>query len=378
MNKQPPLEWAHIVQDALLKHDAVPLFGKAPAFPWEEFNVLLARTFKRDDFSVRPSETKWRSSDKLFEGLGEVRLLHLVLTPLEGSLCWAMSQEDIGKLMAYFLTETAKCPPIKDEDLLDGFQRFIAAEVIYAIDNLRALRELTPRISGNSEAPQGDHLTTDITITIKETSSWGRLFISPQLLESWRKHFANFPAPFDPEKLAKMEIDLGIVIGKTEIPYEQWENAKEGDILLLDECTLDPNEMRGPVSITVNGQSLLPGSLSENKVTILSQEIEMAPPQEEEEKEEEKAVEEEPPKEDPIAETTPAEEEKEEPVEENEFEEDPLEETQEEAPAAAETEETPIEETPPTAEAEAKEEEEEDFDFEDDDFDFEEDDDDWD
>lgn len=265
-----PFDWVKSVEASLLQSDNIPLFGGAPAFPWKEFNHLLSRTLEREDLKIEPSELRWRSSHELLAGVGEnPKILNFVISPLEGPLCWAISEGDLIRLSAYLFSDAAVEAPFQDHDFLQGFHHFLAAEAMYAIDNLRFLQKLTPRLSENTEVLQTEALCQDVHITIQGKPLWGRLLISSPFLESWKEQFAPYkPTRLSANFLTGFDVNVAIQLGACDLNQEILNALKPGDFLLLDECTIDPETFQGSVKVTSNGFPAFSGVLKEGSVTL--------------------------------------------------------------------------------------------------------------
>src|ERR1700719_3058778 len=102
-------DWIKQIPSAVLHLDEIPLFGTAPSFPWNQFSSEMANTYQIESLSVQPMEMQWRTADQLLAGLpGTLIPLYFHFTPLEGNLCWVMSQTDVDALMYSMLTKQPK------------------------------------------------------------------------------------------------------------------------------------------------------------------------------------------------------------------------------------------------------------------------------
>lgn len=254
-----PYDWTKIIEASLLESDEIPMLGKAPSFPWEEFSLILAKLTERSDLKIKPSDLDWRNASELLFGVGEnPKILNFSLSPLEGEIYWAISESDLVHLSSLILTDSQTAPLFQDPDFLDGFHFFLATETLFTIDNLRFLEELTPRFSETKAPPSTDCLCTDISITLKESSLSGRLLISKTFVQSWRQYFSSHkPKKLPRELLPKLYANVGAEVARTEISLEQWSKVNPGDFLVLDSCSLNPKTKQGYVTITINGSPTL-------------------------------------------------------------------------------------------------------------------------
>jgi flagellar motor switch protein FliN/FliY len=284
--EKEPYNWAKTVESALLQRDDIPMLGGAPTFPWKELSVILSRIFDRENLQVEPSELHWRSAGELLSGMGKnPKILHFVVTPLEGQLCWIMAEPDLVTLSSHLFSDSSSSAPFKDMDFLQGFHYFLATEVMHAIDSLRFLKRLTPRLSTDSTLPSVESLCLDVSITVDEKTTWGRLVVSPSFLESWKQNFAPYrPTTLSSDFLAAFDVTIGIEVGKTELSLEEWSKVRLGDFLVLDNCSLDPDTHEGAATLTVNGHPTFQGTLKGNTIELqglsgTTQKVVAAPPQ---------------------------------------------------------------------------------------------------
>lgn len=272
MTSTPPLDWVRNVDPTLKEVDAVPLTGAAPPFPWEQLASNLAQCFEKDQILLSPGEIQWRSKETLLEGLGETPYpLTFSIPTLSGTLCWLMPEQEMLALESLLLTKESHPLTFQDRALSESFYRFLTIEVLYQLSQTTFEKSLIPLLSTQSNIPQEAALTLDVSITIQQQTLWGRLLISPELRQSWAAHFAqNTLSELSTELSEQASIIAHVEAGKVRLSLNEWRQLHEGDLLLLDECTLDPTDLTGHVSITINGKTAFLGTVNnEGNIEIL-------------------------------------------------------------------------------------------------------------
>lgn len=260
--------WIKRIPSALLQKDRVPLLGFPPSFPWEQFSKKLAELFSISELSIEPSgPVEWRSEETLYTGIGDqLKTLNLTLAPLAGNISWVMPEENLAMMISLLLTSEPQSLETFDPDFLQGFYRFLSLEAINAFKALEYGKILDPHILENSDLPKETSLCLDIEMKIKSKSLWGRLIISSEFLENWRRHFAqrNRILPIAQD----LEVTVHLEAGHTTLNLSEWKAVKVEDFLILDFCSLKSGG-EGRIMLTVEGHPLFRGKVKDGKIKIL-------------------------------------------------------------------------------------------------------------
>jgi len=269
---ESPYDWLSQVKTELLACDEVPLMGETPDFPWEDFNSRLSQCFKVDNIKIAAKESRWRSADDLFAGLGDdLQTINVVFSPIEGCMSWLMSAHDFYILMTYLLfQDCSKEVSVQDEDLRHGIYRFLALEVIHTLDTLHYASGLAARISADSKLPVAPAFCIDVSMEMGRHTSWGRLVIQEDFRKGWKKYFTLSKPLILSEALAeKIDVVLSIEAGKVQMSLDEWTGVSPGDCIILDTCSLEPGTDKDTVVFTLNGKPFYRGRLTEKGIEIL-------------------------------------------------------------------------------------------------------------
>lgn len=269
---QSPFDLLREIKPDLKNLDTIPLTGNSSPFPWEEFSSRLQKVFDRKELLIEPGEMTWRSSENLFEGLGDHLLpLTFSVPPLKGQIYWIMPEQEIDILAALLMTKDSHPLSLHDPELIESFYRFLALEVLFQFTELSTEKTLTPLLAQKSSLPKGNALSRDISINIHGRSIWGRLIISPDFRQSWVEYFAKKTnTTQQSQELAKLaEVFIHLEAGRTNLTLKDWTSVKLGDFISLDNCLLDPENWDGRIILSVNGRQAFSGKLKKGNIKIL-------------------------------------------------------------------------------------------------------------
>jgi len=172
--------------------------------------------------------------------------------------------------MSQLLLKKGGITPING-DFQKAFHQFIAIEAIHSLNTLGYAPQFTPHIAGENEIPEQDMLCMDLAITLDSEKISGRLFITPELSQSLKKHYAKeaSKAPFSKPLSEQVEITLHLEAGSTTLSYQEWKLVQPGDFLILDRCSIKPGLDKGRVMLTLNGHPLFRAKVKDGNVKIL-------------------------------------------------------------------------------------------------------------
>ena len=268
-----PYEWLKSLNPELAKLDTIPLLGLAPEFPWEQFSQSISKTFDIESLTVKPGELRWREQDELHSDLGDqLHIQKVTLSSLKGEICFLFDKEDL-RFIIYALLNKSKPNELQiyDDDIEAGLYRFLALEAVQAFTESDFDKTLSPHLLENQTLNDDSALGLDLQITLLDRTLGARLLISKEFQQSWNERYAErtMETPVSSDLLQKLETTLHLKVGEIALSQEELKSLKEGDLVLLDQCTYDPVAEKGEVVLTLNGSPKVRGSLENNKLTIL-------------------------------------------------------------------------------------------------------------
>lgn len=266
-------EPSETIEEALLALQEEQLRTNSPPFPWEEFAKQLGNALEIKGLKIEVSNVEVKSQNHIFSGLSEPLVpIHVVISKVDGKIAWVMSEVDLSRILAWVLTKEPGKKTIRDTDIEAGFARFLALEVMSVIEDLKFVEGLLPRLTRDEELPDQSASCVDIVLTYKEQTACGRLILPEIFLSSWNKRFSKRkPAQLSKDMAKSLQVRIGLEAGRTKLSLKEWMSSKEGDCILLDKCTLIPQQDQGQVTLTLEGRSLFKAQLKAGSLKILEQ-----------------------------------------------------------------------------------------------------------
>ena len=268
-----PYDWLKQIPTALLQLDEIPLIGFPPEFPWEDLSRGLGEVFQIPDFKIEAAPFQWRSENELLSGMGDdLKPLICTIPSLEGKLTWVMASEDVQRLMSLLLNDKHHEHDVLESEFLQGFYIFAAYEVIHVLTKLPFGSSLSPQVQHTGSLPTEASLCSDVTLNLRGKSLTGRVVISPDLRKAWKERHAerSLEIPIHSKIAEKISIAVHIEAGRTSITPKQWKSVQVGDFVLLDSCTVQPNDPKGGrVTLTVNEMPFFIGKIKDGNIKLL-------------------------------------------------------------------------------------------------------------
>jgi flagellar motor switch protein FliN/FliY len=253
----------------LFQQERRPLLGFPPPFPWKELGDALAKQLQLSALTLEPHfPPEWREESDALGELGDRPLvLAFTATPMRGSFWLAMARADIEWLMQSLLDAHSDSPVIIDEAFLEGFYAFLAVEAIHLLPSLPFDREISVNIQSETPLPKAPLLCLHVAIGLSERTLIARLLLSPELLQAWNERYADRSLNTAIAQNLSLLIDLQI--GRTQLTFSEWKQVCVGDFLLLDACSIRPEDGQSTVVLGVEGIPLFRGVLNEGALTLL-------------------------------------------------------------------------------------------------------------
>lgn len=264
-------EWLKQLPSSFLNFsDQIPSGGLCPPFPWKFLVDELSRLFQLDHLDLKYKELNLLQGEGLFAGMGDSLIArHVKIMPLEGSACLVMPKEFISEI----IKEMMKSSPqdVYDEDFQDAFLQFLCVEILHAIGLSDFDTGLSYQLLADKELPIEPSLCLDIDIVLSKKSLPIRLMISTELNAAWKERYSekHLDLLLQSPLASKIPITVHLEAGKVELTQEELNALKIGDFIILDRCSMDVEEKKGRVMLTVNHCPFMRGKYREGKLKIL-------------------------------------------------------------------------------------------------------------
>lgn len=267
-----PFSIAEHVESAVLELDEPLLLSNTPQFPWESFTSKIAQHLELEGLEIQVSELESIDPSSFTSGLSQPFFEYVgVLGDLSGEFLWTFPEEDASRLLSWVLTREADHTVFRDDELLEAFARFATLESLQAVEELNFAGGLKPRLSRSEFQPGNHPLALSVTFTYQRQTCGGRLIFSHELIQAWMKKFeARKPKKLPSGLSQKIPVTLSLEIAQAPITLTEWKDMEEGDTLFLPSCGFDIEDYAGPVTLSMNGRSLLKARIKKSgKIKIL-------------------------------------------------------------------------------------------------------------
>jgi flagellar motor switch protein FliN/FliY len=265
-----PLSWIKRIPGDLFALDEKPLLGSPPPFPLENFASLLSTAFQVKDIQFHCEKWQWRTKEQLFEGYGDnLKIMALNLTPIEGTLWWVMSQLDFSRMMAHILSVDGI--DAVDSDLSEALTTFFLVQLVDAFGKCEFDKKLSLQVLKDGPQPSTACLALDVETTFQGGTFPGRILLSPEFRHNMKQRYLQEEKKLMLESpLAEsLEVVVHLEAGRVHMTPNEWDQLKEGDFVVLESCSLDPEEDKGRVMLVINGSPYCRAKLKQGNLKIL-------------------------------------------------------------------------------------------------------------
>lgn len=267
-----PYEWAKELSPKQLSLDEGLVFGYSDPFPLEEFIRAFSEGFELEPFPSSSQTKGWIEDDGTPSDLGD-RIFYqkLTVSGIPGEIALAIDEDDLHYLFAYFLTkETPKDFSFHDKELEEGIRRYFALEAIRAFNSTNLGKPLSLHLLADHTPLSAPFYASDATLSLPGKTISVRLMISAEFQKAYRDKFTDHSMRI---KVSKDLVDstilpLEIRIGGARLSREELDALKEGDLLLLDHCTIEPETGEGTTVLAYKNRPRLNGKLAGGALTI--------------------------------------------------------------------------------------------------------------
>lgn len=268
----PSSNWIKKVEEAAKSTQEIPLWGAPPPFPWEQWDIEIARALGLPSpIKTKAARVDWRPARELLAGLGEDPFcVALSLTPLPHPAYFAMSQEDLARLTNFALHPSHTQKGFSDTKMREGFYLYLLLQAMDQAAHLSAFGDLSIALQDVAEPPLHSSFCIDVSISFNHHTVWGRIICPEPFHNEFRKHFLQKPPPpLLKEITHQLEVSLRLEVGHTTLPSRQWKNVAVGDFLILDHCTYDLKQGKGSAGMILGHSPLFRVRLRHHSIKIV-------------------------------------------------------------------------------------------------------------
>jgi flagellar motor switch protein FliN/FliY len=269
------LEWVKTVDDALRDLDQNPQFGPHASFDWQSVEQELSQLV-RQKVQLSHEERGWIPAQQSLEGFsGNPRIFSLAATPLQPPAYWVMNDEDLRRLILLLFGNAETAAPFIEDPYLEGFSNYLILEALHFVSRWTAKDGVSLQLASNSVKPeqlqQAEHFfIIEIQAEFSEFVLSGRLLLSSSFRDAWKRHVLLKGNILDEEWKKKTTLDIALEVGNTPLTLKEWSSVKEGDFVLLESCSYDPEEKKGRILLTLNKRPLFRGKIGKEGIKLFN------------------------------------------------------------------------------------------------------------
>lgn len=266
---EPTPVWIRQLHEAASRLQEIPLWGRAPAFPWEKAAEDLKETLHTKSLRLLPQESRFLKPDQQLSTLGENPLIiSLSLMPFSGAAFFAIPRPEMEKLAGTLLTTEVTSKGFTGEEWNEGFVRFVFLNALKRLNETNTFGDdFTAMIAPPQELPGEGSLSLDLTIEIGSQKVWTRFICSDTLLNEIQSHYQANPSTS--HLPANLLLPLHVDIGSTTLKTSQWKKVKVGDLLVLDRCSYDLDHHKGTGTLATGGHPLFEVRIKDSEIKVL-------------------------------------------------------------------------------------------------------------
>ncbi len=269
MNTEAPLYWIKQIETELTDCKKIPLWGNSPYFPFEEFSLKMQTLLQCPTFKIYPIAHEPLIPENALSSFGlNPKILSFELAPITGPLYWVISAESLNEITALLLSKESS-QGLLDPEFQQGFYDFLLLQACKEVENLKVYPDLHIQW-GEEKKPTNISFLIDVSIAIEEKTFPGRLLLSSEFQKGFATHFLK--AAFNPLTSPishSMDVSLRLEAGSCLISSLEWDSVQEGDFLILDRCSYDPETKKGTLDLTWDKTSLFKVKVKKTNLKIL-------------------------------------------------------------------------------------------------------------
>ena len=170
--KEVSYDWLNLVEKALAKTQQLPSLEENFPFPWADASHAISSGLKLEGLTISSARATWKKHDTALQGLGEkVFIVSVELAPVEGSVFFAMSEQDVAYLTTRALVGGEHKEGFSNLKLREGFYHFLFLKALEAVDHLKVFKEVSFHFSPHHTLPMEEAFCIDIDCALPEKTS---------------------------------------------------------------------------------------------------------------------------------------------------------------------------------------------------------------
>jgi len=266
-------DWLKTLQSELVDKKDLTYSVAPQAFAWEVFSEQLGSRFDLQDLIIQSADPLWSTEEQVRKQAGRSAWpLSFALGNLPGLVTFYLSKEDVGVLLTIALSHQPKGTLYPDEEFLEAFYHFLAVEVMTAMSKSGFDTSIAPRLVHEpAPAAEGKVLHLDISISTTGRVFQAQIMAPEEFVLAWNEKFKaeKQQTGISNEVADRVELIVHLEAGEARMTQQELAQIRQGDFLLLDSCSLAPDQPGGQVTLTAKGIPLFRGLLQSGQIKIV-------------------------------------------------------------------------------------------------------------
>lgn len=266
-----------ISDEALIRDLELPVHPRSFAFDFKPIAKRLCDLFQIDAIDIKTQPAKKVSSEEANALFSDATLYERISVPAcTGHVFWITPKTSLKHFTLLALAKEEKEDELVSNDLLEGFKRFIAAELIFQVNQEKSPLFQSALIE-QKELPSTGGYLYELLVNCGEKQLNCSLFLTDAFAKSFSQNVKS-QAPLKIPKNIKQSVKttVGLDIGHFSMNVEAFSKLKKGDFVVLDRCTLDPETKHGNLTLKLKEKSLFRAKLKEGNLKILDYPLDLA------------------------------------------------------------------------------------------------------
>lgn len=259
------------ISPQLLEQEGYSPFVQFPTLDLAQISQQLQTLLGLSALQIQPLKWEWKTGDEILSSYDPTSLssLCIAVQPVNGYAFWIMNEHDINLIMTHVIAAEDSQFQFVDDDLRNGFYRYLAIEVLRRIDQAPSFQDYSIRLTKQQVTPSTYAFCCDIRICMENTHMIGRLILSNELVSGWQKSLAASKAHTTTvlKKSENLAIELNVQLDTLSFSVKEWKDVHPGDFIPLKKHT---QQQPLAVNLVQEGFILFQANLDQNTLTIES------------------------------------------------------------------------------------------------------------
>lgn len=259
--------WTQHIRKACQEATAIPFFRGA-SLDWKMVSSIVANVLGIENVTIQATNVELLLEDVLINGFNSTQttVLSVSVAPLQEQCFWILPQDTLNTLIT--LITGREGTGFGDKERLEGFYIFLLTQILLDFNTQSVFQDLKVSCyKFPDKVPHTPCFSIDISLNVEGQLFWGRLLIPKNLYQDITQHVTPATLTLPDSAIAQTPLELLCSIGSTHVSLTEWEQAHEGDLLLLDHCGV--TEGRGRGSLMLDSSVLFDVRIKNNEAKLL-------------------------------------------------------------------------------------------------------------